>query len=119
MHVQPSPAALGSAPTPANVHSGVFGAFDVSYHPSPARSQTSISVAGMWGCGGELLGVILHRPCSFPADGISLTIAILIHQEEDPVHHLLRREQLALLLGVLLHPAGFLQLVNCLPERKS
>lgn len=46
-----------------------------------------------------------------------VTISILIHQKEDPVHDLLWREQLALLLGVHLHPAGFLQLVNRLPEK--
>lgn len=46
-----------------------------------------------------------------------VTISVLIHQKEDPVHDLLGSEQLALLLILHLHPAGFLQLVNCLSEK--
>lgn len=46
-----------------------------------------------------------------------VTISVLIHQKKDPVHDLLGREQPALLLALYLHPAGFLQLVNCLSEK--
>lgn len=46
-----------------------------------------------------------------------VTVSVLIHQKEDPVHDLLGREQLALLLILYLHPAGFLQLVNRLSDK--
>ena len=56
-------------------------------------------------------------PCPCPTIvSAPVTISIFIHQKEDPVHDLLGCEQLALLLGLHLHTAGFLQLVDGLWE---